>query len=358
MRPLEQRANRVIAERDFIAPDAQPCALPAADQAIIGETAECISRAKRKKRPVIMAFGAHLIKNGMGSVLIDLIEKGWLTHLATNGAGIIHDWEFAFLGASSEHVQDNMAKGCFGHWEETGFYLNLALMVGAYEGLGYGESIGALIQNEKLVLPTTGSLRQTIIQDAAQNDGKAAAAADLLAAMHQFKLKCGRIDIPHPYKRFSVQAAAHRLRVPFTAHPMFGHDVIYTHPISCGAAIGRTAERDFLSFADSISRLEDGVYLSVGSAVMSPMIFEKAFSMAQNLSLQKENKIERHYILVVDLAKLNWNWSRQGEPPENNPAYYLRFCKTFSRVGGTMRYLSANNRDFLLALAKELKQHQ
>lgn len=356
MCPLKQRANRVIAERDFVSPDEQPPVFPGADQAIISETAERIARANRKNGPVIMAFGAHLIKNGLGGILIDLIEKGWLTHIATNGAGIIHDWEFAFQGASSEHVQDNIVKGCFGHWAETGFYLNLALIVGAYEGLGYGESIGALIQNEGLVLPEPDNLRQTIVQESDQNPEKAAAAADLLAVMRQFKLKGGRFAVPHPYKRFSVQAAAYRRRVPFTAHPMFGHDVIYTHPISRGAAIGRTAERDFLSFADSISGIDNGVYLSVGSAVMSPMIFEKAFSMAQNLSLQKEKKIERHYILVVDLAELNWNWAKQGEPPEDNPAYYLRFCKTFSRVGGTMRYLSANNRDFLLALASELKQ--
>jgi hypothetical protein len=119
------------------------------------------------------------------------------------------------------------------------------------------------------------------------------------------------------------------------------------------AAIGRTAQRDFLSFAHSVSRLNGGVYLSVGSAVMSPMIFEKSLSMSQNLALQAGQSIRDHFIVVVDLAESRWDWS-QGEPPPESPDYYLRYCKTFSRMGGTMRYVSADNRDFLLALSQEL----
>jgi hypothetical protein len=145
--------------------------------------------------------------------------------------------------------------------------------------------------------------------------------------------------------------------VPFTGHPMFGHDIIYCHPLNCGAAIGRTAERDFLTFADSVSRLDGGVYLSIGSAVMSPMIFEKSFSMAQNLYLQQGRRIESHFMVVVDLAKALWDWQKDGEPPPDNPVYYLRYCKTFSRMGGTMRYLAADNRDFLLILLHKLEEH-
>jgi hypothetical protein len=96
------------------------------------------------------------------------------------------------------------------------------------------------------------------------------------------------------------------------------------------------------------------VYMSVGSAVMSPMIFEKSFSMAQNLEIQKNQHIDNHYILVVDLAESSWDWKADGEPPQEDPAYYLRFCKTFSRMGGDMDYLSADNRDFLLALYQAL----
>ena len=89
---------------------------------------------------------------------------------------------------------------------------------------------------------------------------------------------------------------------------------------------------------------------------MSPMIFEKAFSMSQNLSLQQGQRITRHSLFVVDLAESDWDWQRQGEPPENHPAYYLRYCKTFSRVGGHMSYIRADNRDFLLALTQGLKR--
>jgi hypothetical protein len=136
---------------------------------------------------------------------------------------------------------------------------------------------------------------------------------------------------------------------------MIGQDIIYCHPLCSGAAVGRTAERDFLIFADTISRIGGGVYLSVGSAVMSPMVFEKAFSMAQNLHLQKAGRpIEGHFIVAVDLTPLSWDWQTEGEPPADNPAYYLRFCKTFSRVGGSMRYACGNNRDFLLALCQAL----
>ena len=160
--------------------------------------------------------------------------------------------------------------------------------------------------------------------------------------------------IPHPYKKYSVQAAAYRLSVPFTGHPMIGHDIIYTHPMNHGAAIGRTALRDFLVYANQVHNLEGGVYLSVGSAVMSPMIFEKSLSMSQNLEIQKGKHIDNHFILVVDLAESTWDWNASGEPPMDNPAYYLRYCKTFNRMGGTMKYLSADNRDFLISLYKKL----
>jgi hypothetical protein len=163
------------------------------------------------------------------------------------------------------------------------------------------------------------------------------------------------VGVPHALRDLSVQAAARELNIPFTAHPMFGHDIIYVHPLSCGAAVGRTAERDFLTYAHGVSRLEGGVYLSVGSAVMSPMIFEKSLSMARNIALQRGERIEDFFITVVDLARSTWDWNRDGEPPQDDPAYYLRYCKTFSRMGGTMRYLSADNRDFFLSLLRALQ---
>ncbi len=342
------RANKLCAERDFVSPGA-PSRLEG--QALAGavEVAGRIRAARQAGRPVILAFGAHTIKNGLAPVLVDLMEKGWVTHLATNGAGIIHDWEFAFQGMSSEDVRGGVERGEFGLWQETGFFINLAIVVGAYEGLGYGESIGKLIAQEGLTIPSEDELVREIGACT-----RAGAASDLLGVIRRFELEPGWMAVPHPHKARSAQAAAHRLGIPFTSHPMFGHDIIYNHPMSHGAAIGRTAQRDFLAFAHSVSRIQDGVYLSVGSAVMSPMIFEKAFSMAQNLSLQRGERIERHFIAVVDLARSTWNWQKDGEPPMDNPAYYLRYCKTFSRMGGAMSYICADNRDFLLALGQAL----
>jgi hypothetical protein len=364
--PLRERKNKVSIERDHVPSDARPRKLPPRVQAGIRDAAVAIREARQRDRPVILAFGAHSIKNGLAPVMIRLIESGWVTHLATNGAGIIHDWEFAFQGESSEDVRENVAQGRFGIWQETGFYLNLALIVGAYEGLGYGESVGRLVHEDGLAIPAAEALRDAIRAAAnAGGDGgdaaggptlleKAAAAADLLAAVKRFKIGSGFLGVPHPYKSYGLQAAAFRLGVPFTAHPMFGHDIIYTHPMNLGAAVGRTAQRDFLSFVQSVSGLQGGVYLSVGSAVMSPMIFEKSLSMARNVALQAGERIDDFSIYVVDLGEAAWDWRTQGEPQPDNPAYYMRYCKTFSRMGGRMTYLTADNRDFLTGLSMEL----
>jgi hypothetical protein len=354
IKPLGERENKIAIARDCVLPGTTPKNLSGEARKIVRETAGRMRQARRAGRAIILAFGAHAIKNGLAPVLIRMMEEGWLTHLATNGAGIIHDWEFAFQGQSSEDVRRYVAEGRFGIWQETGRYINLALIAGAYEGLGYGESVGALIRNECLVIPSADELRRVAVDALDDDPARAAVAADFLSAVRQFNLRPGPQAIPHPFKSYSAQAAAYRLHIPFTGHPMFGHDIIYNHPMNLGAAVGRTAQRDFLSFAHSINNLEGGVYLSVGSAVMSPMIFEKAFSMAQNLHLQKGAAIKDHFILVVDLAVTPWDGSAQGEPPVDNPAYYLRHCKTFSRMGGAMRYLAADNRDFLLALDREL----
>lgn len=354
IRPLAARPNKVDIERDAVYPEATAKPLAAAAQATLEECVTRIRAARAAGRPVMLAFGAHTIKNGLAPVLIRLLEKGWVTLLATNGAGIIHDWEFAFQGLSSEDVRANVDQGQFGIWEETGLYLNLAIAVGAYEGMGYGEAVGKMIENEGLTIPSHCALVELAKAEASENPQRAAAALDLLNVVRERQIPEGFLRIPHPFKRFSAQAAAYRLNIPFTAHPMIGHDIIYTHPANNAAAIGRAAQRDFLTYAAQVHNLEGGVYLSVGSAVMSPMIFEKSLSMSQNLELQAGHKITNHYMAIVDLAYSTWDWSADGEPPMDDPAYYLRYCKTFSRMGGTMRYVSAHNRDFLLTLDKAL----
>jgi hypothetical protein len=354
IRPLAERTNRVRFPADAIDPDTPPpaCAPDAAD--FIAESAERICAARAVDRPVILAFGAHAIKNGLSSVLIRLMRGGWLTHLATNGAGIIHDWELAFRGETSEDVRANVAEGLFGLWRETGHNLNLALLVGAWRGHGYGTSVGALIAGEGLEIPDEHRLLADADAGAQADLDRAAAALDLLAALRCHGVPPGRLDVPHPFARFSVQAAAWHLGVPFTGHPMIGHDIIYTHPLSSGAAIGRTAQRDFLTYAGAVRNLQDGVYLSVGSAVMSPMIFEKSLSMGRNLAHRAGERIDRFFLGVADLAPSTWNWQRDGEPPADNPAYYLRYLKSFSRMGGTMRYASLDNRALLLGLRQAL----
>jgi len=304
----------------------------------------------------MLAFGAHTIKNGMAPTLNALMEEGWVTHLATNGAGIIHDWEFAYQGKSSEDVRENVQHGQFGIWEETGFYINLALNVGAYEGLGYGESVGKMISQEGLNIPEILTLKKEAKNKMDKNPKASASAMDFAAIIQKFKLPPGFFNIPHPYKKYSVQAHAFELGIPFTGHPMFGHDIIYVHPMNYGAAVGRTAHIDFLCFAGGVNNLEEGVYLSVGSAVMSPMIFEKSLSMAQNVKIQQNLHIDNHFMLIVDLADAEWDWAKDGEPPLDNPAYYLRYCKTFNRMGGEMHYLTADNRDFLLGLYQKLSE--
>lgn len=354
MRPLADRPNKKRIERDQVPPGTQPRNLPESSRRQIEQTADRILAARANGRPAMLAFGAHTIKNGLSPVLIALIKRGWITHLATNGAGVIHDWEFAYQGETSEDVETNVARGEFGNWQETGFYINLAINVGAWEGKGYGEAVGAFIQNEQLQIPSEQQLQDEVRECLADCPEQAAAAAEMLAVVRAFELEPGTMRVPHPCRRFSLQAAAFEHGVPSTDHPMIGHDIIYNHPMNNGMLLGRAAMRDFLCFAHNVSRLEGGVYLSIGSAVMSPMIFEKSLSMSQNLSLQKGAAIKNHYIMVVDLAESHWDWS-QGEPPDTHPDYYLRYNKSFSRMGGEMHYLSADNRDFLCALYLELQ---
>ncbi|HEY9159672.1 MAG TPA: hypothetical protein VIS94_01120 [Desulfomonilia bacterium] len=349
--PLNIRVNRVEIETEKI--DSRSEVPKLSDKALesIERAARAIREARTLNRPVILAFGAHAIKNGLGPLLAEFAEKGWFTHLATNGAGVIHDWEFSYIGMSSENVKENAGKGMFGMWDETGKFINLAIVAGAYRGLGYGEAVGSMIADNGIVIPDEDELLKMVTSDDME---KAASAADFIDTIRKSGLKSGHIEINHPYKKYSLQYRTFIAGVPFTAHPMFGHDIIYTHPMNKGAAIGRTAERDFLRFAESVSRIENGVYLSVGSAVMSPMIFEKSFSMAQNVSIQNGSHIIGHKIFVVDLSESSWDW-REGEPSEDNPAYYMRHLKSFSRMGGVMEYISADNRAFFLNLWRLLE---
>lgn len=354
--PLIRRQNKVRIA-DVCASADDPVQVPPQLEERISLIASHILDSAKRGKSVICAFGAHTIKNGLGALLGAFAERGWFTHLATNGAGIIHDWEFAFQGQSSEDVRANVQQGQFGIWNETGLYINLALLTGARDGLGYGESVGRMILNNGLEIPDPAVLRRDIAGgfDTGCNPEQRAASADLLQRIRELNIQPGFLEIKHPYAEYSAQAGACQIGVPFTGHPMFGHDIIYTHPASSGAAVGRTAERDFLSYAHSVAGLEGGTYLSVGSAVMSPMIFEKSLSMARNAAHKNQQKIENCFIHVADLQKETWDWNR-GEPPQDNPAYYLRFMKTFNRMGCRTDYTCVDNRVLLTALYQRLSE--
>ena len=356
IKKLSERQNQISIEDAHISPGYTPSKLSAKDNEIIDKAAKKIIAAREKGKSVILAFGAHTIKNGLAPVLMELIGKGWVTHLATNGAGIIHDWEFAFQGKSGEDVRGNVRQGQFGIWEETGFFINLALVAGSYEGLGYGESIGKMISREGLSIPEISYLLNEAKEKMETDPEFSAAAVEFSGIIKKYGLEPGFMKIKYPWKKYSIQCSAYDLKVPFTGHPMIGHDIIYNHPANYGAAIGRTSLRDFLCFAHSVSNIDHGVYLSLGSSVMSPMIFEKSLSMAQNIEIQKSRHIDNHFMLIVDLARTEWDWEKKGEPMADNPAYYLRYCKTFNRMGGEMHYLQADNRDFLAQLYLFLKQ--
>jgi len=152
----------------------------------------------------------------------------------------------------------------------------------------------------------------------------------------------------HRWKRASIIATAYKHKIPLTVHPGIGYDIISNHPIFNGALIGRAATIDFKLFGASVEKLDDGVVLSVGSAIMGPQVFEKSLSCVNNLRIQEHSSIVTgHSIYVVDLQDGgNWDWN-QGEPPKTNPAYYLRFCKSFSRMGGQMQYLQCDNLTFV-----------
>jgi hypothetical protein len=355
--PLSSRENQIsIAERCVDpARDRTPIPAEVADRA--AAIAQEILAARDGGASVIIAFGAHAIKNGLGRLLGEFARRGWASHLATNGAGVIHDWEFAFQGASGEDVRANVGEGRFGTWEETGLNINLGLALGAWRGLGYGESIGEMIARAGLEIPSRKELKAAItapFDESGAEPWRRGAACDLLDIVEELDLAPGWMGIAHPFAEYSAQAAAFTLGVPFTSHPMFGHDIIYTHAANRGAAIGRTAERDFLSFAASVAGAEGGVYLSVGSAVMSPMIFEKSLSMARNVSMREGADLRGIKIHVVDLQESGWDWSR-GEPPMEDPAYYLRYMKTFYRMGCPVDYTRGDNRAFFVSLYRALE---
>src|SRR5437016_3531905 len=170
--PLSQRQNLTTADAILIDPDSPPPACSPQNLATIEGAAAKIHVARQRDAAVMLIYGAHLLRNGAAQILSRMMERGWLTHLATNGAGTIHDWEYAWFGASTESVEMNVASGTFGTWHETSTNIHRAIMAGALDGLGYGAALGKFIMTDGTDLPSTDDLERKI----------AAAPADPLTA--------------------------------------------------------------------------------------------------------------------------------------------------------------------------------
>jgi hypothetical protein len=262
--PVAIRPNKVRAE-EFAAPPggdrsfgaflkALPDILVARDFLAV---VDAIVGAGRRQRAVVVMLGGHVVKTGLAPILIDLMQRGIITHVAMNGSGAIHDYEIARFGATSEDVAAGLKDGTFGMAEETGRGMNEAFVDGMRAGQGMGEAVALALE--------------------------------------------ARGDLMHP--ELSLLLTAHRLGVPVTVHAALGAEIIHQHPAANGAAIGDTSHRDFRRLAGSLPRLHDGgVVLNIGSAVIMPEVFLKALTIARNLDegrprdfVSCDLDMQRHY---------------------------------------------------------------
>jgi len=253
-------------------------------------------------------MGAHVLKSGMNCYLIDLMERGFVDHLAMNGAGAIHDYELARIGATTESVARYIRTGEFGLWRETGD-LNAWINEAAELELGLGENVGRRI---------------------------------------------GGSDFPH--RDLSVLAGAYRLSVPATVHVGVGYDILHEHPNCDGAALGAASYRDFLIFAGAVERLEGGAMLCFGSSVMGPEVYLKALAMARNVAHQEGRSIRKFATAVFDLVPIRGDIHHELD--KSDPGYYFRPHKTILvrtvADGGESFYFCGDHRATIPALRRAL----
>jgi len=275
------------------------------------EVAARIVEARRRGAARILMMGAHVLRAGVNRQIIDLIERRAIDHIAMNGAGAIHDYELARIGATTESVARYIRSGEFGLWRETG-ELNEWIDEAASHGLGLGENVGRRI-------------------DAS--------------------------DFAH--KELSVLAAAWRASVPVTIHAGIGYDILHEHPNCNGASLGAASYRDFLIFASTVERLEGGVMLSFGSAVMAPEVYLKALAMGRNVAHQQGRTIRDFATAVFDLVPIDGDI--HSELPKSSPGYFFRPYKTILvrtvADGGASYYFCGDHRATFPALRRAvLKQ--
>jgi len=274
----------------------------------LGEVARRLIDAKQCDAARILMMGAHLLRAGVNRHIIDLIERGFLDHIAMNGAGAIHDYELARIGATTESVARYIRTGEFGLWRETG-ELNDWVAEAAALDLGLGENLGRRIESSN-----------------------------------------------YPHKSLSVLAAAYRHSVPVTVHAGIGYDILHEHPNCDGAATGAASYRDFLIFARAVERLEHGVLLSFGSAIMAPEVYLKALAMARNVAHREVREIRHFTTAVFDLVPIQGDFRK--ELPKTDPGYYFRPQKTILvrtvADGGESFYFCGDHRATFPALRRAI----
>src|SRR5712691_2999908 len=264
--PLKSRPSKARVQ-DFARPatpgesvgrllESLPNMLAAAD---LKAVVRAIVEARRRDAGVLWGIGAHVVKTGLGPVVIDLMQRGFVSAIATNGAAVIHDFEIALVGATSEDVDESLGAGRFGMADETGRLLNAAINDGVGAGLGIGQAVTRFLGAKE-----------------------------------------------PQFARSSILAAAARLQIPVTVHVAIGTDIIHMHPAASGAALGEGSLRDFRYFVSNIARLERGVYLNCGSAVVLPEVFLKVVALARNRG-----------IALAELTTVNLDFVRQYRAQTN-----------------------------------------
>jgi hypothetical protein len=304
LRPLAERKHDMTVA-DVLPLDAET---PAFDHPDLPRLAERIVNARQEGREVIVLMGAHVIKQGLSRFIIDMMQRGMITCLGMNGACVIHDFELALIGATTESVARYIRTGEFGLWQETG---RINDIINAAQGEGFGEAVGR-------------------------------------ACLHP----------PLPHADLSLLATAHTLGIPATVHIGIGYDIIHEHPNFDGARAGAASYRDFLIFAERVRHLEGGVFLCLGSAVMGPEVYLKALAMARNVERQAGRDIKHITTAVFDLLDLGPD--PHTEPPKTDPRYYFRPYKTILirtvADGGESFYLQGDMRASVPALWRALLQ--
>lgn len=304
LRPLAERVHDMVLE-ELLHPNAPVAPF---EHTGLNAVIDRVVRARRDGRPVILMMGAHVIKVGLSRYVIDLLERGLVTHVAGNGACAIHDYELALVGATTESVANYIRTGQFGLWEETGRINDIAASA-AREGIGLGEAVGRAVHNGGM-----------------------------------------------PHADASIFAAAYRLGVPATVHVSIGYDIVHEHPNCDGAALGEASYTDFLVFTEAVSHLEGGVFLNYGTAVMGPEVYLKALSMVRNVACQEGRSIAHFTTAVFDLIDLGEDLD--AEAPKSDPRYYYRPFKTILvrtvRDGGESYYIRGDHTRTLPTLHQEV----